>query len=219
MGAEAGKATAVVGFSKAKSRLQCRCNKLGAWMDPDMNKYETEHVVADHPKMTHKEWGDIYRAAWDTYYSKEHLATILRRGAASGTGMARLVTLLLLFSNCVSVESVHPLQGGLFRLKDRRDRRPGMPIEPIWIFYPYYFWETVSKFARHAKHWLWLDLMRRRITREQRFAPYTDQALAPVVDGETETLEMFTHNEGARDAVLHQRKVAALTGHTPATAV
>ena len=28
----------------------------GAWMDPDMNKYDLEHVVADHPKMTREEW-------------------------------------------------------------------------------------------------------------------------------------------------------------------
>jgi radical SAM superfamily enzyme YgiQ (UPF0313 family) len=190
----------------------------GAWMDPDMNKYETEHVVSDHPKMTRKEWSDVYRAAWDAYYSKEHLATILRRGAASGTGLARLVSLLFLFSNCVSVENVHPLQGGLFRLKVRRERRPGMPIEPIWSFYPRYVWETVSKNIRHARHWIWLTMLRRRIEREQRFAPYTDQALTPVTDGETETLEMFTHNEGARGAVVHQRKVAALTGHAPAPA-
>jgi hypothetical protein len=39
-----------------------------------------------------------------------------------------------------------------------------------------------------------------------------------VTDGETETLEMFTHNAGARDAVVHQRRIAALTGHTPASA-
>ena len=173
-------------------------------------------VLRRNPKMTHKEWSDIYRTAWDAYYSKDHLATILRRGMASGSGMARLVTLLFLFSHCVAVEDVHPLQGGLFRIKDRRGRRPGMPIEPIWAFYPNYLWETVSKNVRHAKHWLWLELLRRRIKREQRFAPYMDQALMPVADGEAETLEIFTHNEGAREAVVHQRKVAALTRHTPA---
>ena len=43
--------------------------------------------------------------------------------------------------------------------------------------------------------------------------PYMDQALTPVVDDETETLEMFTHNEGARGEVKHQRKIAALIGH------
>ena len=29
----------------------------GAWMDPDMNKYDLEHVVADHPKMTRRGMG------------------------------------------------------------------------------------------------------------------------------------------------------------------
>jgi hypothetical protein len=38
-----------------------------------------------------------------------------------------------------------------------------------------------------------------------------DEALAPVTDDEEETLELFTHNEGARHAVEHARKVAALT--------
>jgi hypothetical protein len=93
-----------------------------------------------------------------------------------------------------------------------------MPIEPVWSFYPKYLWESLSKNVQHAKHWLWLDMLRRRIKREQRLAPYTDPALTPVMEGETETLEMFTHNEGARGEVVHQRKVAALTGHAPAPA-
>ena len=79
----------------------------------------------------------------------------------------------------VSVENVHPLQGGFFRPKDRRGRRPGMPIEPIWVFYLKYLWETVSKSVRHATHWLWLDMHRRRIAREQRLAPYINQAIGP----------------------------------------
>lgn len=38
-----------------------------------------------------------------------------------------------------------------------------------------------------------------------------DAALAPVVDEETETLEMFTHNEGARNEVIRVHKSAELT--------
>ena len=38
-------------------------------MDPDMNKYELEHVVTAHPKMSQEEWEAIYRAAWDIYYT------------------------------------------------------------------------------------------------------------------------------------------------------
>ena len=36
-------------------------------------------------------------------------------------------------------------------------------------------------------------------------------ALAPVVDEETETLEMFTHNEGARNEVIRVHNSAELT--------
>jgi hypothetical protein len=189
----------------------------GVWMDPDMNKYDAEHVVTDHPKMTRTEWSDLYRTAWDAFYSKEHMETILRRGAASGTGLSRLIPQLLLFSSCVSIENVHPLQAGFFRLKDRRGRRPGAPIEPILTFYLNYLWETVSKNVRHAERWLWLSTLGRRIKREQRSTPYRDRALLPVVDSETETLDMFKHNDAARDAVAHQRKVAALIGQTPTT--
>jgi len=113
---------------------------------------------------------------------------------------------------------VHPLQGGAVRLKYRRDRRPGFAVEPAWSFYPRYAWEFASKHARIARHWLALDRMRRRVRREQQRVPYADQALMPVADDETETLALFTHNESAREEVVHQRKIAALTGHAPAPA-
>ena len=53
--------------------------------------------------------------------------------------------------------------------------------------------------------------MLRQVRREQKLKPYTDLALTPVTDDETETLEMFTHNEAARNQVAHIRKVAELT--------
>jgi hypothetical protein len=99
----------------------------------------------------------------------------------------------------------------LLRLKQRRDRRPGFPIEPAWIFYPKYFWNLASKSVRVAKHWIDLELITRRARREQALRPYMDLALTPVTDDETETLELFTHNEAARSDVVHQRKIAALT--------
>src|SRR3954452_5344567 len=188
----------------------------GAWMDPDMNKYDLEHVVADHAKMTQQEWDAIYREAWDAYYTPEHMRTILRRAAASGMGMSRLLSVLFFFSTCFQVEGVHPLQGGVFRLKYRRDRRSPLPIEPVWSFYPKYLWETVSKHARIAKHWFWLDRVRKRVKEEQRVSPYTDLALTAVTDDETESFDLFTHNEGARGEVVRTRKIAALTHNHPA---
>jgi len=108
-------------------------------MDPDMNKYDLEHVTAAHPKMTREEWETAYHAAWAAYYTPEHKMTILRRAAASGMGMSRLLAVLFVFSAAFPVEKLHPLQAGAFRLKYRLDRRPSFPIEPVWAFYPRYF--------------------------------------------------------------------------------
>ena len=42
----------------------------GVWMDPDMNKYDLEHVTTGHPIMTAEDWQKVYRDAWDLYYSE-----------------------------------------------------------------------------------------------------------------------------------------------------
>ncbi len=183
-----------------------------AWMDPDMNKYDSEHAVADHPNMSTQAWEDIYREAWQAYYTPEHMETVLRRGAATGAPMSRLTGYLLVFASMVPIENTHPLQGGMFRRKYRRDRRPGFPIEPIWSFYPKFAWECVSKHVRLMRLWYMLDSAKKRIRSDPSKDLYTDQALADVTEDETESLELFTHTDDARQAVEHARKVAQLTG-------
>jgi Radical SAM superfamily len=183
----------------------------GAWMDPDMNKYDLEHVVANHPRMTREEWDAIYRAAWAAYYTREHKMTILRRAVASRMGISRLVAVLFAFSAAFPIERLHPLQMGAFRLKYRLDRRPGLPVESVWAFYCKYLWEIASKHVRYAQLWMELSFMSRRARRDQRLYPYRDLALSEVTDEEIETLEIFTQNEAARRQIAHVRKIEALT--------
>jgi hypothetical protein len=185
--------------------------KKGEWMDPDMNKYDLEHVVAGHARMTGEEWSRIYREAWDIYYTPEHIETILRRAAACDLGVSHLAALLWGFSRSVSFENVHPLQSGLFRRKYRLDRRHGLAPEPVWRFYPKLAWEILSKHARMFRHLVAIHLTLRRIRHHPQRHAYTDQALADTCDDDTVTLELFTHNEEAREQVAHERKVAALT--------
>jgi hypothetical protein len=182
-----------------------------AWMDPDMNKYDLEHAVAGHAKMTRAEWEKAYRLAWSSYYSPSHKMTIIRRALASGVGMSRLVSVLFAFSIAFPIEKLHPLQFGGFRLKYRTDRRPGLPIEPAWVFYPRYGWEILSKHGRMMKEWIGLNRMLAKARKEQKAEPYTDLALMPVSESETETLEMFTQNDAARNSVAHMRKIDELT--------
>jgi hypothetical protein len=184
----------------------------GIWMDPDMNKYDLEHITTGHAKMTHEEWHKVYMQAWSAYYTPEHMQTIVRRAyALGGHGISRLQSVLCIFSSSMPVEGVHPLQAGFIRLKYRTDRRPGLPLEPAWIFYPKNAWQLAWKHIQLAKRWFELSRMRRRAREEQAIKPYMDLAIAPVTDDETETLEMFTHNAAARNQVAHVRKVAELT--------
>ena len=60
-------------------------------------------------------------------------------------------------------------------------------------------------------HWLRLEIMRRRVLTGEARRFYTDTVLTAVVDDETETFEMFTHNEGARNEVVRTRRITELT--------
>ncbi len=85
----------------------------GVWMDPDMNKYDLEHVTTGHAVMTSDEWQAVYRRAWDLYYSAEHIETIFRRAKASGIKPVRLLNHILQFYFTFLQENVHPLQGAI----------------------------------------------------------------------------------------------------------
>src|SRR5437588_2668969 len=89
----------------------------GVWMDPDMNKYDTNHRVSHHAKMSDQEWEEAYRAAWLTFYTPEHIRTITRRTAASKLGRPfTTLSTILWFYLMIQFENVHPLEGGALRL-------------------------------------------------------------------------------------------------------
>ena len=58
---------------------------------------------------------------------------------------------------------------------------------------------------------IWLQAASHRINTDPQRLRYMDQALTPVSEGETQSLELFTHTDDARHAVEHARKVAHLT--------
>ncbi|MCP9626665.1 radical SAM protein [Rhodopseudomonas palustris] len=188
-----------------------RLFKEGAPMDADLNRFDIEHAVTAHPKMSRDEWQGTYFKAWDLYYSAEHIERLLRRAAATGGGVSRLASMIFLFSSMVKIERVHPLQGGILRLKYRRDRRPTLPIETPWLFYPKLVFGTAFKLGQSLRHWLWIDSLRRRILSDPDRAGYIDTAITPVDEHEVEELELFTHSQAAHDAVEHIRKVEKLT--------
>jgi hypothetical protein len=184
----------------------------GIAMDADLNRYDVEHVCTAHPKMTKAEWEGIYREAWSLYYTPQHMATILRRAAATGIPMNSLIKALVPFATAVHLENVHPLQGGLLRLKRRSERRPGLPQENFAIFWLRFTWDTLCKHLTLAGTIGRLLLLKTAISHNPRAKAYSDQSLTPVTDDEEIALDLLTKTTGASAAVLHIKKIAQLTG-------
>jgi hypothetical protein len=180
-------------------------------MDPDLNRYDVEHVCTAHPKMSRKEWQDIYHEAWQLYYTPKHMKTLLRRAAATGVPIGNLAKYLFTFSTTDRLEKIHPLQGGIFRLKHPSERRPGLSRESPWLFWPHFAWETVVKHTVLAGAIGWLLAWQTIIANAPGAHDYTDQALTPVSDDGDETLELLTKTTGGRAAVAHAKKIAGLT--------
>ena len=162
----------------------------GVAMDPDMNRYDLEHVVVDHPKMSREEWTTIYWKAWDIYYSREQMERIMRRRVATGKKTARVLTLMA-FKGFPSIERVHPIQGGWIRRKVRRQRRRGLPLESPLVFYP----RRALEVLRSAFLWgrLYLDLryLAWRIDRDPERRRYSDRSLEAGAEEEQELMETY----------------------------
>ena len=162
--------------------------------------------------MSDEELRAAYRKSWDIYYSPEHVERVVRRSKAWGYDPRNMLTKLLTFHAVPRIEEVHPLEGGLFRRKYRRERRPGMPLESPFVFYPRYAREIVSKHLRFARmvwqHWRIL----RRVERDSN--PYMDVAMTPVQDAEFSEMQMYTTTPAAKFAVekLRRRKSAHAVG-------
>jgi radical SAM superfamily enzyme YgiQ (UPF0313 family) len=183
----------------------------GVAMDADLNRYDVEHVCTAHARMSREEWEAIYQEAWSLYYTPAHMKTLLRRAAATGVPMMSLAKVLVTFALSAPLEKVHPLQAGIFRLKTPSERRPGLPREKAWVFWPRYAWDMLSKHAAMAGVIGRLFMMKLAIDRDPHARSYMDQALTPVDAEDDATLDLLTKTTGATAAIAHFKKVATLT--------
>ena len=159
-----------------------RLYERGVWMEPDMNAYDLEHVTMVHPQMTKMELAQAYRMAWRNYYTWDHMEILMRRAAVTKQPVVKLMFLLLCFYGCIMFEGVHPLEGGFCRWRGRRSRRPSMPVESAWIFYP----KQMRIVLRTGWQWCvlgWkLNQLRRKIENDPAKLQYSDVALTSTLD-------------------------------------
>jgi radical SAM superfamily enzyme YgiQ (UPF0313 family) len=179
--------------------------KNGVYMDPDLNKYDVEHVTTSHPAMSETEWQQAYNDAWAAYYSPEHFETVMRREAATGGRPGKLLTLLIWSYTSIILEGMHPYQGGYLRRKYRADRRPEMPRESAFIFYPRYVGDLLYKHFKLAQSiWRYRSFVE-KLKKDPSARTYTDVALTPVVEDDFDAFEMFQVSESAKSEVSKLR--------------
>jgi radical SAM superfamily enzyme YgiQ (UPF0313 family) len=166
-----------------------KLHKAGAYLDPDLNKYDLEHVTAAHSTMSSEQWQKLYHDAWSAYYSPAHLETVMRRSVATNSNAGNMMFLLLWYYTCVALEKIDPLEGGYLRRKYRKDRRPTLPVESPFVFYPRYLADLVKKHVTLAGLVWRYGKIRRQLKHDPNARNYTDLALTPVTDDDSE--EMF----------------------------
>ena len=162
----------------------------GVEMDADMNRYDLAHVTTAHQQMSRRQWQAIYHEAWEAYYTPDHVETVIRRGKAWGFAPRAMMMKLLCFHACARLERVHPLEGGLFRLKYRHDRRPSLRREAPLTFYGRYLWEIVRKHSQFLV--LVLPYLRAlyRVETGAGTAEIADPAMTPVQAEEVEAMTL-----------------------------
>ena len=177
----------------------------GVWMDPDLNKYDLNHAVARHASMSLETWRKLYRECWKAFYSDEHMLRVMRRNAAMKNNLVKVMFFLSWFKGSLFIEDVHPLEWGLFRVKHRRDRRPGLKIEPVWSFYPRFAIESVVKQVRWVALWAGLWRSYQATRGDPAKLDYTDESMAIEDEHEGER-DMFQTDE-AKVFVVEQRRM------------
>ena len=184
----------------------------GAWIEPDMNNYDLEHVTMNHPLMSKEEWRRVYRDAWKQYYTDEHVERVLRRAAVKDQDIYKVMFLLLCLGGSIALEGIHPLEAGMFRRKVRTMRRPTLPRENPLTFYPRRAWEIASLSVRWPLLvWKFFRILRRVQTRPQQHGE-VDLAMIPVDEQEDEALTLV---QVYRDhiPVSHIAKHPVASGH------
>ncbi len=192
----------------------------GTWIHPDLNRYDLTHNVIRHPNLPGEELDKLYLDAWASFYSPDHCRTILRRAAALGSNK-KIATMnrLIIYGTASRLHNVFSLDGGFLRLKYRKDRRQGLPLENPLIFYPKYYLETLRNLTiLTATRWRYLRFIRKLWSDPNRFA-YSDQAIASVEKAEFETLELYTATRGGRQAVATHRKMEGIKQRARGTKV
>jgi hypothetical protein len=128
-----------------------------------------------------------------------------RHGAIRGRNPAEPAQFMTMFKIMFEAENIHPLEGGIVRMKYRRDRRYGMPIEPMGVFHWKLARETFRKLKIYGKLAWQGWRIGQKVLHDPKRHEYMDLALSPVVDEDMDKLALFAETAGGGAALSKRR--------------
>jgi hypothetical protein len=135
------------------------------------------------------------------------METVARRHARLPANRPKKALQYLIdFKMLYEVEGLHALEGGVFRRKRRRSRRPMLRREPALTFYPRHVFGTVGKIVRYLSGYAKGRMVIRRILADPARFDYSDLAVSPVAPDELDTLDLFQETAGGTAAVAKMLK-------------
>ena len=125
--------------------------KAGAYLDPDLNKYDLEHVTAEHSTMSQAQWEQVYQDAWTTFYTPEHMRTVMRRATATGSNPGQYASAVeLVLGLHRSGEGASVCRAAICAANIARSAAQRWPVESPLVFYPRYVADLVAKHVQPA---------------------------------------------------------------------
>ncbi|NNC71305.1 MAG: radical SAM protein [Sphingomonadaceae bacterium] len=178
------------------------------WMDPDLNKYDLNHRVTHHPKMSDEEWERAYNDAHRSFYSWEHMERVIRRMAALGSNQKKMtVNRLTAYREAVRISGVAKFESGYMRMYRRKQRRPGFRRENPLIFYPKYIGRNIYVTYKVARTWWRLRRLMKSVLSDSARMEYSDASISK----DTRTVDILltdTRSSGQADIRRQHREEA-----------
>ncbi len=113
-------------------------------IDADLNSLDSNHETFRHPSFAPGEWRRTFVGAYEAMYNPESIVTALLRTPRHRYWKMFCTYIWYRYS---TVAQTHPMVTGVFRLKNRRERRPEYPRESV----PRYAWRRARDLAWGVK--------------------------------------------------------------------
>lgn len=105
----------------------------GMIVDSDLNNFDSFHETFRHSRIKPLEWTRLYDWAWKSFYHPRNMKAILSR--ISANRYWNVFYNFIWYKNAIQVEKGHPMIHGFIRMKGRRSRRPGYPVESRFTYF------------------------------------------------------------------------------------